>query len=271
MSAQTTYSLVNAIGRAGMIADGAIMQDVISTAAEGTVALGCAVLKGTNPRQGAPVAAVALDVDSVLASGGASAATAQTITSASFNGAIGAGRIVPAQQVTLTLNSHTDWDATVMTVRGEDCDGNVLVEDVLIPNGGNATITTIGAFGRVASVYIPAQTGTNGTYTIGTAPTKAEFSRRDILGLSVWQSAHEPYTSDSYVDNDEMPVLRKGRCYVVVEDAVVNGDSVYVRIVTSGGDVPGQLGGEPSASFALIRDAFYRSTAAIDGVAVVEL
>lgn len=271
MSAQTTYSLVNAIGRAGMIADGAIMQDVISTAAEGTVALGCAVLKGTNPRQGAPVAAVALDVDSILASGGASAATAQTVTSASFNGVIGAGRIVPAQQVTLTLNAHADWDATVMAVRGEDCDGNVLVEDVLIPNGGAATITTIAAFGRVTSVYIPAQTGTNGTFTIGTAPTKAEFSRRDILGLSVWQSAHEPYTSDSYVDNDEMPVLRKGRCYVVVEDAVVNGDSVYVRIVTSGADAPGQLGGEPSASFALLRDAFYRSTAAIDGVAVVEL
>lgn len=273
MSAQTTYSLVNAIGRAGMIADGAIMQDVISTAAEGTVALGCAVLKGTNPRQGAPVAAVALDVDSILDAtpGGASAATAQTLSGATFDGVIGQGRIVPAQQITMTLNSHADWDATVATIRGEDCDGNILVEDVLIPNGGNATITTIGAFGRVTSVYIPAQTGTNGTFTIGTAPTKAEFSRRDILGLSVWQSAHEPYTSDSYVDNDEMPVLRKGCCYVVVEDAVANGDNVYVRIVTSGADAPGQLGGEPSASFALLRDAFYRSTAAIDGVAVVEL
>lgn len=256
-----------------MIADGATMQDVISCVAEGTVALGTAVLKGTNPRQGKPVAAVALDVDSILdaSPGGASAATAQTITSASFDGVIGAGRIVPAQQVTLTLNSHADWDATVMTVYGEDADGNNIAEDVLIPNGGNATIETVQAFGRVTSLYIPAQTGTNGTFTVGTKPAQAEFSRRDILGVSVWQSANEPYTSDSYADNDEMPVLRKGRCYVVTEDAVVNGDPVYVRIVVSGADACGQFGGERSASFALLRGAFFRTTAAIDGVAVVEL
>lgn len=254
-----------------MIADGALMQDVLSCAAEGTVALGCAVLKGTNPRQGKPVAAVALDVDSILATGGASAAAAQTVIASAFDGVIGAARIVPAQQITATLNSHADWDATTATFYGEDADGNQLVEDVLIPNGGNATITTKAAFGRLVSVYIPAQTGTNGTFTIGTNPAQAEFSRADILGISVWQSAHEPYTSDSYVDNDEMPVMRRGRCYVVTEDAVVNGDPVYVRIVVSGADACGQLGGERSASFALLRGARFRSTAAIDGVAVVEL
>lgn len=256
-----------------MIADGALMQDVISTAAEGTVALGCAVLKGTNPRQGKPVAAVAAAATSILdaSPGGASAASAQTITSASFDGTIGAARIVPAQQVTMVLNSHADWDATTATFYGEDADGNQLVEDVLIPNGGNTTIATKAAFGRLVSVYIPAQTGTNGTFTIGTTPTQAEFSRADILGVSIWQSAHEPYTSDSYVDNDEMPVLRKGRVYVVTEDAVVNGDPVYVRIVVSGADACGQFGGERSASFALLRGARFRTTAAIDGVAVVEL
>lgn len=271
MTFQTTYGLVPAIGRAGQVADGAIMQDVISTVAEGAVALGCAVLKGTSPRQGKPVAAVALDVDSIVATGGVSAATAQTVQTTALNGVIGQGRIVPAQQVTMTLNSHADWDATTATIYGEDADGNQLVEDVLIPNGGNATITTKAAFGRVVSIFIPAQTGANGTYTAGTAPTQAEFARADILGVSVWQSAHEPYTSDSYSDKDEMPVLRKGRVYVVTEDAVVNGDPVYVRIVTSGGDAPGQFGGERSASFALLRGARFRTTAAIDGVAVMEL
>ena len=273
MTFQTSYGLVPAIGRAGMIADGALMQDVISTAAEGTVALGCAVLKGTNPRQGAPVAAVAASATSILdgTPGGATAGTAQTISGATFDGAIGQGRIVPAQQITLTASSHADWNATTITFTGEDADGNTIVEDVLMPDAGNVTIETKSAFGKLVSVYIPAQAGAGGTFTIGTKPAAAEFSRRDILGVSVWQSAHEPYTSDSYVDNDEMPVLRKGRCYVVVEDAVANGDPVYVRIVVSGGDACGQFGGERSASFALLRGATYRSTAATDGVAVVEL
>jgi hypothetical protein len=256
-----------------MLADGAIMQDVISTVAEGAVALGCAVLKGTSPRQGKPVSAVTASTTSILdgTPGGATAATAQTVSGAAFDGTIGQGRIIPAQQITLTANSHANWDATVITFYGEDCDGREISEDVLMPDAGNVTIETKQAFGRLVSVYIPAQGGTAGTFTIGTKPAFAEFSRRDLLGASIWQSAHEPYTSDSYSDKDEMPVLRKGRMYVVVEDAVANGDNVYVRIVTSGGDVPGQFGGERSASFALVRGAFYRSTAAIDGVAVVEL
>lgn len=273
MTFQTSYGLVPAIGRGGMVADGATMQDVISTVAEGAVALGCAVLKGTAARQGKPIAAVAASTTSILdaSPGGATSASAQTVSGAAFDGTIGQGRIVPAQQITLTASSHANWDASVITFYGEDCDGREISEDVLMPDAGAVTIKTKQAFGKLLSVYIPVQGGTAGTFTIGTSPDAAEFSRRDVLGMSIWQSAHEPYTADGYLDKEEMPVLRKGRGYVVVEDAVANGDAVYVRIVVSGADACGQFGGERSASFALLRGAVFRSTAAIDGVAVMEL
>lgn len=277
MTFQTSYSTDNAVGRAGMLADLSEPHSRDTGVASAALGVGLAVIKHATSRVVSPIADVTLDVDSILASGGASAATAQVITTASFNGAIGTGRIVPAQQVTLTLNSHADWDLTTMTVYGEDADGSTIAEEVLIPNGGNATISTKAAFGRVTGLAIPAQTGTNGTYTVGTAPTNAEYSRADLRGVAEWQGAHMPYdtttfTGGQYDANEDLPVITRGRVWVITEDAVAKGDRVYVRIVTASTDLPGQFGGDRSASFALVRGAhFVTAQASADGLAVIQL
>mgnify|MGYP000925360478 CR=1 FL=1 len=141
MTFQTTYSTSLPAGVGGMIADFSDPFNRDTGVCSAAVGVGLGVIKHATSRMVSPISDVTLDVDSILASGGASSASAQVITTASFNGAIGTGRIVPAQQVTLTLNSHTDWDLTTMTVYGEDADGATIAEDVLIPNGGNATIS----------------------------------------------------------------------------------------------------------------------------------
>jgi hypothetical protein len=276
MTFQTSYATSLTAGKAGLVADYSNPLNRDSGIAEVAIGVGLAVVRGTAGRQMKAITAVATDVDSILASGGASAGTAQTIVTTALNGVIGQGRIVPAQQVTLTLDSHADWDATVMQVRGEDADGNAITEDVLIPNGGAATITTIQAFGRVTALYIPAQTGATGTFTAGTIATKAEYSRRDFVGIAEWQGAHMPYEVATYAAGEysighDFPVVTKGRIWAITEGTTLRGDNVYVRIVVSGGDTVGQFSSVASSGFALVRDAKFHTAAAADGVAQIQL
>lgn len=133
----------------------------------------------------------AADVDAILVTG-ASTTGVQTFTGAALDGVIGNGFIRPGQRVTLTFNSHSDWDATNATVAGFDRFGDALSETLAIPNGGNATVTSVARFGRVTSITIPAQSGTNGTFTAGvvapagslfdfwTDPTQAEMTITDL-------------------------------------------------------------------------------------------
>jgi hypothetical protein len=246
-----------------------------SFVAEGAPVVGLLCQRGTNKaRQVIPMTSVAADVDSIVDAtpGITSAATAQTVTSASADGVIGAGLIIPAQQLTLTLSNHADWDATTALFRYENAAGEVVTEDVAIPNGGNSTITTIGAARRFLSVTIPAQSGVGGTATLGTAPTSPEFSLRDFPGVAMFDASRMPYTTgNAYTDKDECPVIAKGRAYVTVEDAVTAGDPVYVRAVTSGADVAGQFGGERATNFGLLLGARYVTSAITDGLAIVEL
>lgn len=277
MTFQTTYSTSLPAGVGGMIADFSDPFNRDTGVCSAAVGVGLGVIKHATSRMVSPISDVTLDVDSILASGGASSASAQVITTASFNGAIGTGRIVPAQQVTLTLNSHTDWDLTTMTVYGEDADGATIAEDVLIPNGGNATISTKAAFGRVTGLAIPAQTGTNGTFTVGTAPTNAEYSRADFRGVAEWNAAHMPYdtttyTNGEYPSGEDVPVITKGRVWVYTEAAAVRGDRVFVRIVASGSDKGGQFSNARSASFALVRGAhFVTAQSSAGGLATIQL
>lgn len=277
MTFQTSYSTDTAAGFAGMLADYAQPHNRGSGAAEAVLGVALFLQKGANPRGVLPLSDVTADVDSILATGGASAATAQTISGASLDGVIGQGRIVPAQQVSLVLNSSANWSASTMTVYGEDADGNSIAEDILIPASGNATIKTTLAFGRVVKLYIPAQGGTGGTFTVGTTPDAAEYSRSDLLGVAEYQSAHMPYTTATYAGgeyaaNETVPYFDRGHVFMKTEAACTKGDKVFVRIVTSGADLPGQVSNARSASFALVRGSFFRSTQATAGaIAVVQL
>lgn len=121
------------------------------------------------------------DVDAIIATGGASTAGVQSLTATAFNGVVGAAAMSPARALSFTFSSHTDWDATTITVTGTDVDGNTITDTFAVPNGGSATVAGTKHFRTVTGVSIPAQTGTGGTYTMGTrAPVTAVASGTEV-------------------------------------------------------------------------------------------
>lgn len=109
------------------------------------------------------------DVDAILATGGASSTSLQTLSGASLNGVLGYRALSPSRRITLVLSNHADWDASTATITGKDANGATITDTLSIPNGGNATLTTTKLFARVTSVAIPVQSGTGGTFTVGVA------------------------------------------------------------------------------------------------------
>lgn len=277
MTFQTTYSTTAALGKAGMVADTSAPYNIDAGSAEGVVGVGLGVVRGTAGRQVKTVAAVTTSATSILATGGASAASPQTIVTTALNGAIGVGRIVPAQQISLVLSSHANWDATTAVITGEDADGTPISENLAIPDAGNATVTTVQAFGKVTSVYIPTQSGASGTFTVGTTITAPEYSRGDFMGVAEWQGAHMPYTVVTYAGGEypayeDVPVVTRGRVWVNTEAACLRDDKVYVRITTSGGNTVGQFSNVAAAGFALVRGVrFHTAQASAAGLAQIQL
>lgn len=277
MTFQTSYGTDQAAGTAGMLADFTEPHTRVSGIAEASCGVGLGVIRGTTGRQVKNVAAVTTSATSILATGGASAASPQTLTSGSFNGAIGAGRISPAQQVSLVLSSHANWDATTAIIVGEDADGAPITENLSIPDAGNATVTTVQAFGRVKSVYIPTQSGASGTFTVGTTITAPEYSRSDFLGIAEYQDAHMPYDTATYAGGeyaigDEVPMISRGRVWAKTEAACLRGDRVFVRITTNGADTVGQFSNVAGAGFALVRGAhFVTAQSSAAGLAQIQL
>lgn len=117
----------------------------------------------------------------ILATGGASTTGVQTLSGTALNGSVGTRTMNPPRAVSLVLNSHADWDATTATITGTR-HGAVQTESLSIPNAGGATLVTTKLFDSVTSVTIPAQSGTNGTFTVGLA---ARFAASGSSGTHV--------------------------------------------------------------------------------------
>lgn len=78
--------------------------------------------------------------------------------------------------------------------------------------------------------------------------------------------------SDGYALGEAMSVLRKGRIYVQVEDAVTAGNDVYVRYVAGAGETLGACRSDADTSdAAVLPGAKYRTSAAASGIAIVEI
>ena len=146
MSVQTVpYAQNPDAAVAGLFADSAPKR-IASVLVEAAIAPGLVVVHGsTTKTEGRPPVAPTAAPTAIVATGGASAATAQTISGSALNGAVGQGLIVPAKNITLVLSSSTDWDATTAVITGENEDGEIITESLAIPNNGNVTVTgTIG-------------------------------------------------------------------------------------------------------------------------------
>jgi hypothetical protein len=250
---QTSYSNAPALGRAGQIVNA---KECLSAVASGSVRVGFGAqilteATGMRPALVGEIAAPAVDVDSVIATI-ASAASAQSVTSLDGAGVGGAGALMsPARKLALVLNSHADWDATTATVYGYDAHGLQCQATFTIPNSGNATVAQNEDvfFSRVLSLSIPAQSGTNGTATLGVTADIGLFAQGSLL-LPAYDASREPYTSSNqYSDEDPMSVLKKGTMWVALV-AGTAGQQVFVRMVESGANYRGQLRGGPATGFA---------------------
>ena len=257
---QTTYSLAPAAGLPGMpgrVGMKSLIRTFIACAA---LVPGRFCFKG--PASGNAAGEVgpiepAADADAILATGGASTAGTQSLTGGSLNGVIGVTEIFPPRNITLTFNSHADWDATNATITGTDENGVETTDTLAIPNGGNATVTGTVKFRFVTAIGIPAQTGTNGTFTAGVGESLGAVDHL-VAGIAVLDVTR---TSLNYADGDLVPIAREGEFYVTSETAVKEGDPVWVRVVAGVGESLGAVRATPDSNDCVrIKDARFTST-----------
>lgn len=251
---QTSYSLDPAIAKEGMIADSRRLKHIVSRLAEGVILAGKAVFR--SPVYGAPFTgnsgdpgqvyqapspAAAVDVDAIVTTH-ATAATEQVLSGSDLNGAVGGDSMRPGRLITATLSSHADFNAGTMTVVGE-LGGIAKSEEVTIPDAGNATISTTGAFDVVTSITISAQGGTGGSYTIGIAVLDSSVTEADFEGFALYNNSIPANVvpcqdqDSEWHDRNTVDVMQVGALWAVAEvpaSALYKG-AVYVRI--SGGQM----------------------------------
>ena len=108
------------------------------------------------------------DVDAIVETARATSASIDTLSGPTImDGTVGEGTMSPPRNVTITSDTHADFDAVVVVVTGTDIYGNTITDNITLTDGGNATDAGTVAFATVVSLVVPAQGGTNGTYTVG--------------------------------------------------------------------------------------------------------
>jgi hypothetical protein len=130
------------------------------------------------------------DVDAIIATGGSTTGL-QTLDGADLDGVLGYRPLSPSRRLQVVLSAHADWDVSDITVTGKDAGGATITETFAVPNGGAATVTGSKLFARVTSVEVPIQSGTGGTFTLGTrAPMTATDAATHITLAGV--AGHAP-------------------------------------------------------------------------------
>lgn len=270
---QTTYLTSPLAGRNGMVAD-LSLSNIDSYLAENAITYGLIVQQGTEEHQAKAVAELpAVDPDAITLTPLASAVTDQDFVLADFDGDDEGGPYIPARTITFLLNAHADWDPTQMRVVYIAADGTIQEAILDIPDGGDVELKTSIPAGGLRSIHLPAQTGTNGTLTVGLDNTVVELQKEYFPGVAVYAPGVEPSVAAvGDVDaTDALGVLTKGRLWVTVEADVEKGDPCYVRMVESGSDLRGQARGSAAVGFARYPGAVFHSAASADAVAQLEL
>jgi hypothetical protein len=274
-----------AVLREGQIVRGPWLEKVLSRTAEAALGAGKLVKFGTSPAYQVielPALPVA-DVDAIAtAAVVVSAAVAHTVAPAAFNGAIGRDRIVPCRTISVNFSASADWDTgtgeCLVDIYGHDAAGTEIHDTVARPNSGAVlyAASTRLAFADVDRIDIQASNGAGGTATVGVSNDKIEFSPADYPGVALYEAIKEPGTAArEFVQYDDVSVLQSGVVAVKVEHAVSIGDPVYVRHTAAGADLAGQFTGSDGAdtptTYGRLAGARFRSAAAIDGLAQLEL
>jgi len=270
---QTSYAANMTNARKGQIVDCGF-NDVRSCVSDTAMTFGLLAQKSTYDNTVEAVAALpSADVDAIAVGPLTTTTAAQTFSLTSLDGVFGDDPLTLAQRISFVLNSHGDWDATWFDIVGYGSLGQQISEKVPIPNSGNTTIYTLQAFKRVERIRLDAQTGTNGSFTVGTDPTVCIIDPDSFPGVVCYDPVLEPYAAATEVPAyNQVSILSRGRIWVAVEDAVVAGSPCYVRMVVSGGDLRGQFRGTPAANFFPMPFARFVTTQATAGaLAVLEI
>ncbi len=289
---QTSVSLRPDIAKEGQIADSRIMKHIVSRLAEGTLKAGVGCFRA--PTSGdafsnyggdpgavwqTPSPAAVVSVNAILASGGVSSGSIQSVSGTALNGATGTSKMYPPRKVSFVFSSHANWDATNITVTGE-LDGVTVTDTIAIPDAGNATVNGTQLFDKVTSWSIPAQSGASGTYTVGVTVLDGTVDLTDFAGIVVFDPALVPDTIPSqdqtaeYHDKDVASVMYKGSIWVLCENAFAQGAAVYVRTISgSGGTQIGAIRATDtdSSTAIVITGARFGNTGGAGALAKIEL
>lgn len=290
---QTSYSIQPAVGRAGVLADSRTMVHTVSRIMNGLAKAGLAAFRstgfgqpGSNNRDPGsvfqnPSPAAAASAVSILASGGASSLSSQVISGTAFNGAgpgIPGADMTPARKINLVLSNHANWSATTAVLTGVNHLGATVSENLSIPSGGNATVSTVGYFKQITSLSIPAQGGTSGTFTIGVGALSGTLAITDFEGFVIYDPSTDcpvvPNTAGTHElrDSYTASLLYKGAMWVNTENAVVAGAPVFVRIASGTFSQLGAVRGDAdTASAIVIPNARFVRDSAIGGLNIIEL
>ena len=211
------------------------------------------VVQGTEFKQARLPHALAADVDAIVVSG-VSAAAPQDLTALAFDGVVGGTRWPVPTLLNVVFNSHTDWDATNFIVTGIDENGAIATDTISIPDAGNATVPSVIRFVQITRIQIDAQTGANGTYTLGVqGPASAVLTKGLIWGISRRDEQREgtfdlngiPAASDGlgFVNTQNFTVSNFNKVWVETEDVVLEGAPAWARVVnTAAAGLPSNLG-----------------------------
>lgn len=224
--------------------------------------------------------AIAVDVDAIVTTF-TSSTSVQTFSGTGLNGVVGGTEMQPARLVTITTSSHADWDAGNATITGVNHLGQTVTDTIAMANGGNETLTSTSYFRSVTSVVIPVGSGTGGSATVGIAvltstPTISAFRgvaiRQPVkttiatAGLYGYPGITSTSVTADYVDGEVVPCLSAGGIWVYSEEALTEGDAVYVRAAAgAGGSVLGAFRNDSDSSTCILipgASVMYNSTAA---------
>lgn len=112
----------------------------------------------------------------IIASGGVSSSSPQTVSGASLNGLVGGAAMSIPRSINFIFSSSANWNsATPIVVTGLNSRGTTVTENIPVPSGGGSTVKGVRKWKQITSIAIPAQGGSSGTYTMGiNARTLAE-------------------------------------------------------------------------------------------------
>lgn len=265
------YNQAPATGLAGQIALPSEGYRVLSGVALGALGFGVPVLRDTTNGTSQGIEALpapdAADADGIVTSL-ATAATATSLTGVALDGAVGADEMFPPRNITITATSHADFDLTTWIVRGLDEDRQPIEESFVMPNGGNTTLTGSKFFSYVTEVYVPAQSGTAGAYTVGFGSKLGPIDGR-FAGITLYDATKPP---GAYAEDDQVPFMEEGAIIVATETVVNPTLPVYVRLVISGDEVRGTFRSTPdSTDCALVKGARWIEKTTAAGVGGLRL